>query len=74
VPSTTRRGDSRIVAHLNGPVTTLKNDYDVVVTEWGVAEIGSRPLSARIEALIGIAHPDHRDALRSSKPAQTWSA
>jgi acyl-CoA hydrolase len=73
-PSTTRRGDSRIVAHLNGPVTTLKNDYDVVVTEWGVAEIGSRPLSARIEALIGIAHPDHRDALRSSKPAQTWSA
>lgn len=72
LPSITPNGESRIVAHLNGPVTTLKNDYDVVVTEWGVAEIGSRPFSSRVEALIQIAHPDHRQALRASKPAQTW--
>ena len=72
LPSTTPNGESRIVAHLNGPVTTLKNDYDAVVTEWGTAHIGSRPFSARVDELIGVAHPEHREALRSSKPAQTW--
>ena len=73
LPSTTPTGESRIVAHLNGPVTTLKNDYDVVVTEWGTAEVGSRPFSTRVGALIEAAHPDHREALRSSRPARTWT-
>ena len=73
LPSTTASGESRIVAQLNGPVTTLKNDYDVVVSEWGAAEVGSRPFSARVAALIGIAHPDHREALRTSHKARTWA-
>lgn len=72
LPSTTANGDSRIVIHLNGPVTTLKNDYDVVVTEWGAAHIGSRPFSARVKALIEVAHPDHRDSLRASNRAAVW--
>jgi acyl-CoA hydrolase len=66
--STTPTGQSRIVAQLSGPVGTLKNDYDVVVTEWGAAEIGALSYPARVAALIDVAHPDHRDALRAARP------
>ena len=45
-------------------VTTLKNTVDKVVTEWGVAELRGRSIRERAMALIGIAHPDHRDHLR----------
>ncbi len=45
-------------------VTTLKNTVDKVVTEWGVAELRGRSIRERAHALIGIAHPDHRDRLR----------
>jgi acyl-CoA hydrolase len=44
-------------------VTTLKNTVDHVVTEWGVAHLRGRSLSQRAEALIAIAHPDHRESL-----------
>jgi acyl-CoA hydrolase len=46
-------------------VTTLKNTVDKVVTEWGVAELRGRSIRQRAAALIGIAHPDHRDRLTS---------
>ena len=57
---------SKIVAELEpgDVVTTLKNTVDKVVTEWGVAELRGRSLRERAAALIGIAHPDHRDQLR----------
>jgi len=35
-----------------------------VVTEYGARRIRHLPLSARLEALIEIAHPDFRDWLR----------
>ena len=67
LPSTAKDGEvSRIVARL-GPgqvVTTLKNTVDQVVTEFGVAKLRGRSLRERAEALISIAHPDHRDHLR----------
>jgi acyl-CoA hydrolase len=44
-------------------VTTIKNTVDQVVTEWGVAALRGRSIRERAQALIGIAHPDHRDAL-----------
>ncbi|MET0768839.1 MAG: acetyl-CoA hydrolase/transferase C-terminal domain-containing protein, partial [Solirubrobacteraceae bacterium] len=44
-------------------VTTLKNTVDHVVTEWGIAKLRGRSLAERAEALIAIAHPDHREAL-----------
>ncbi len=44
-------------------VTTLKNTVDHVVTEYGVAELRGRSLRQRAQALIAIAHPDHRDSL-----------
>jgi acyl-CoA hydrolase len=64
--STTHDGSfSRIVARLTrgSVVTTLKNTVDKVVTEWGVAELRGCTLSQRAEALISVAHPDHRDSL-----------
>jgi acyl-CoA hydrolase len=57
---------SRIVAQLGAGqvVTTVKNTVDHVVTEYGVAQLRGRSLRERAAALIGIAHPDHRDRLR----------
>jgi acyl-CoA hydrolase len=45
-------------------VTTMKNTVDHVVTEYGVAELRGKTIEQRAEALIGVAHPDHRDLLR----------
>lgn len=62
---------SRIVSQL-GPgqvVTTIKNTVDMVVTEHGVAELRGRSMAKRAEALIAIAHPDHRDHLRHDAKA-----
>ena len=70
--STTRNGSiSKIVSQLDpgDVVTTLKNTVDKVVTEWGVAELRGRSIRERATALINIAHPDHRDRLRSEAAA-----
>ena len=63
--STTKSGASRIVPQLaaGDVVTTPKNTVDKVVTEWGVAELRGRSVRERTQALIAIAHPDHREAL-----------
>jgi acyl-CoA hydrolase len=57
---------SRIVRRLppGAIVTTPRHQVDVVVTEYGVAELAGRSVREREEALIAIAHPDLRDALR----------
>ena len=44
-------------------VTNSKNTVDKVVTEYGVAELRSKTIRERTTALIGVAHPDHRDEL-----------
>lgn len=67
LPSTARDGRvSRIVASLTPGthVTTGKNEVDHVVTEHGVAHLRGRSARARAQALIDIAHPGFRDALR----------
>ncbi|MEO7370753.1 MAG: acetyl-CoA hydrolase/transferase C-terminal domain-containing protein [Ilumatobacteraceae bacterium] len=67
--STAKAGTiSKIVPQLSAGdvVTTMKNTVDKVVTEWGVAELRGRSIRSRATALIGIAHPDHRDQLRAS--------
>jgi acyl-CoA hydrolase len=64
--STARDGSiSRIVPRLSAgaAVTTDKNTVDKVVTEYGVAELRGRSIGERARALIGIAHPDHREHL-----------
>jgi acyl-CoA hydrolase len=65
LPSTTRRGESRIVALLRpgAGVVTTRAHVHYVVTEWGVANLYGRNLRQRARALIEIAHPEHREAL-----------
>lgn len=64
-PSTTPDGKhSRIVASLAGrPVTTARSEVDVIVTEYGSAQLRACPLRERVRRLIGIAHPAHRESL-----------
>jgi acyl-CoA hydrolase len=66
LPSTAKNDTiSRISPTLSDgtQVTTGKNDVDHVVTEYGVAHLRGRTARQRAQALIAIAHPDHRAAL-----------
>lgn len=64
LPATAKNGTlSKIVSSLSGPVTTARTEVDVIVTEYGAAELKGRSLAARAKALVAIAHPDFRDAL-----------
>ena len=68
LPSTAAAGSiSRISAELSpgAGVVTTRAHVRTIVTEWGVAELFGRSLRERAAALIGIAHPDHRDRLTS---------
>jgi len=53
---------SRIVPRVEA-VTIPGAALDVVVTEFGVARLAGLTGRRRAEALIAVAHPDHRDAL-----------
>jgi acyl-CoA hydrolase len=44
-------------------VTTPRHHIDVVVTEFGAAELAGRTVRERAVALAGIAHPDFREEL-----------
>jgi acyl-CoA hydrolase len=44
-------------------VTTPRHQLDVVVTEYGVAELRGRTVEERATALVAIAHPEVREAL-----------
>lgn len=59
---------SRIVPALSGPVTTPQSDVDLVVTEFGAADLRGASYAQRAERLIGIAAPRHRDELRANLP------
>lgn len=64
LPATAKGGMlSRITAALSGPVTTARTDVDVIVTEFGAAELRGRTLAERARRLIEIAHPDFREEL-----------
>ncbi len=54
---------SKIVERLNGPVTTARSEVDVIVTEFGTAELKGRSLAERTRRMVAIAHPDFRDQL-----------
>jgi acyl-CoA hydrolase len=44
-------------------VTTPRHQVDVVITEFGAAELFGRTVDERAEALAAVAHPDFRDEL-----------
>lgn len=61
---------SKIVSRLSGGIPSIPaSDADVVVTEFGVAELRGKSLSQRVEAMISIADPRHRDLLRQEAGA-----
>ena len=65
LPSTTSKGDSKIVPFLKqgaGVVTTRAHAH-YIVTEYGVAFLYGKNMRERAKALIHIAHPDHREML-----------
>ncbi len=45
-------------------VTTPRTDVDMVVTEYGIAELRYKSLPERAKAMIAIAHPQFRDELK----------
>lgn len=64
LPATAKNGTlSRITTKLSGPVTTARSDVDIIVTEFGAAELRGQTLAERTRRLIAIAHPDFQEAL-----------
>jgi acyl-CoA hydrolase len=59
---------SRITATLEpgACVTTPRHEVDVIVTEYGSAELALKSEEDRADALIAIAHPEFRDELREA--------
>ncbi|MFP8487734.1 acetyl-CoA hydrolase/transferase family protein [Gracilimonas sp. Q87] len=68
LPSVTRKGISRIVPHLKqgAGVVTTRAHVHYVVTEYGIANLYGKNMGQRAEALVNIAHPDHREELSES--------
>jgi acyl-CoA hydrolase len=65
--STTKDGSTSKITPILSPgavVTTQKNTVDKVVTEYGIAELQGQSIRQRAQALISIAHPDHREYLQ----------
>ena len=68
--STAAKGTaSRIVAKLDGPVTTPRNDTQIVVTEHGWADLRGLTVDQRARALIGLAAPQFRAGLEQDARA-----
>jgi acyl-CoA hydrolase len=68
LPSTATSGGavvSRVMATLppGTTVTTPRHQVDVVITEYGIAELQGHTVHQRGEALAAVAHPDFRDQL-----------
>jgi itaconate CoA-transferase len=63
--STAAKGKvSRVVARLEGPVTTPRIDTHIVVTEHGWVDLKGKSSTERAHALIGLTEPSFRDDLR----------
>ncbi len=57
---------SRIVASLSGPVTIPRSDACVIVTEHGIADLRGLTLHQRMQRMIAIADPRHRESLEQA--------
>jgi len=66
LPSTARNGRvSRIVPSLSegAGVATTRADVDIVITEYGIAELQGKSIYQRVMELVQIAHPKFREEL-----------
>ena len=72
LPSTSRQGDrttTRIVARLDGPVSTARADAGLIVTEHGVADLRGLTLPERRDRMLSIAAPEFQRALEADARA-----
>lgn len=65
LPSTTKKGFSRIVPYLKqgAGVVTTRAHIHWVVTEYGSVNLYGKTIEERMKLLTSIAHPDHRNDL-----------
>lgn len=65
LPSVTNKGVSRITSMLKpgAGVVTTRAHAQYIITEYGVARLFGQSIKNRTNALINIAHPDHREQL-----------
>jgi 4-hydroxybutyrate CoA-transferase len=68
LPSTTSRGETKIVAELKpgAGVVSTRAHVHYIVTEYGAANLYGLNLRQRADELIRIAHPDHRESLQKA--------
>ena len=45
-------------------MTTARSDVDVIATEHGMARLRGLTIRERVEAMVSIAAPEHREALQ----------
>jgi 4-hydroxybutyrate CoA-transferase len=75
LPSAARAGEiSSIVPQFEaGQIISIPREFaDTIVTDYGVAHLLGRSVRERAEELIRVAHPDHRDRLRSEAKRLYW--
>ena len=75
--STAKEGKySSIVSDLaqGSIVTTARTDIDMVVTEYGVAELKGKSTRERAKALISVAHPKFREELEKDARSRGFAS
>jgi 4-hydroxybutyrate CoA-transferase len=74
LPATALGGISTIVPQLDkGSLVTIPRQFaDIIVTEYGIAHLLDQTHRERAEALIAIAHPDHRAELQKEAQRLFW--
>ncbi|MDI1316418.1 acetyl-CoA hydrolase/transferase C-terminal domain-containing protein [Flavobacterium sp.] len=65
LPSTTKRGESRIVPYLKqgAGVVTTRSHVQYIITENGIADLYGKTLRQRVTELVRIAHPNHQESI-----------
>jgi acyl-CoA hydrolase len=65
LPSITKKGISRIVPSLKpgAGVVTTRSHVHFVITEYGIANLYGKTIKERVNALVNIAHPNHREVI-----------
>ncbi|WP_264519682.1 acetyl-CoA hydrolase/transferase family protein [Flavobacterium sp. N1994] len=68
LPSTTKRGESRIVPYLKqgAGVVSTRSHVQYIITENGIADLYGKTLRQRTEAMVRIAHPSHQESIEKA--------
>jgi len=65
LPSTTKKGESRIVPYLKqgAGVVTTRSHVHYIITENGIADLYGKTLRQRVGEMVRIAHPNHQESI-----------